>query len=239
MQPRLDVCLSPLLIDLHDLEGKKVVIIDIFRATSCMVAGLATGVSQIVPVATIEECLSWRKQGYIAAGERDGNKVEGFDLGNSPLGFIRPELKGKKIVMTTTNGTRAISLSKKAEEILIGSFLNLRVVTDYLRAARQDTLLVCAGWRGNVNMEDTLFAGAVAEGLKESYQMDTDAVRISTALYQEAQRTSLRDFLKTAAHYQRLVSRNSSVEKDLIFNLTVDKYDVLPYLEGEALRLKP
>lgn len=238
MKPQLDICLSPLLLELHELRGKTAVIVDIFRATSCMVAGLGSGVSEIVPVSTIEECLIWKAKGYLAAGERNGIKVKRFDLGNSPLGFITPEVKGEKIVMTTTNGTRALNLSAEAEEIVVGAFLNLSTVVEYLAKQQRDTVLVCAGWRGNVNMEDTLFAGAVADALQNHFTTQTDAVRVALALYEQSKKTSLRAFLETAAHYQRLVRRSKTVEQDLIFNLTVNKFNVLPYLSENRLILK-
>ena len=83
------------------------VVIDVLRATSCMVAGLGSGVKSIKPVATIDECLALGERGYIMAGERGGEKIEAFDMGNSPFDYMRPEMKGQKIAATTTNGTKS------------------------------------------------------------------------------------------------------------------------------------
>ncbi|MGF1533161.1 MAG: 2-phosphosulfolactate phosphatase [Bernardetiaceae bacterium] len=238
MPAELDICLTPDLLHLYDLTGKVVVVVDIFRATSCMVAGLGSGVTEIVPVLTIEECYAYKPMGYVLAGERNGIAIEDFDLGNSPLGFIRPELAGKKIAMTTTNGTKALSLSRAADQVIVGAFLNIQTVIDYLRAAQKDVLLVCAGWRGNVNMEDTLFAGAVAEQLAADLQLESDTVQLSRILYARALAApSLQAFLEYSKHYQRLVTRDPAVEADLAFNLTLNSYPVLPYLDGERLLL--
>lgn len=97
MKRSVDVCLSPSLIDGFSLEGKIVVIVDILRATSCMVSGLASGVQGIVPVATLEECRAYQQKGYICAAERGGKQVEGFELDNSPYSYMKPELKNKTI----------------------------------------------------------------------------------------------------------------------------------------------
>ncbi|MEM6298133.1 MAG: 2-phosphosulfolactate phosphatase [Bacteroidota bacterium] len=232
---QLDVCLSPALLNCFSLEGKTAVIIDIFRATSCIVTGLSSGVEEIVPVATIEECHTYKAKGYLAAGERNGIKVKSFDLGNSPLGYLQPKVKGQKVVMTTTNGTKALNLSKEAKEIVIGAFLNFSAMVDYLKKLDRDVLLVCAGWHDKPNMEDTLYAGYLGNALQGIFSMESDSVNIALATYAESQKTDLNAYLREAAHYKRLVGRNPAVEEDLIFNLTVDKFSQVPVLEGEKL----
>ena len=94
---RIEVCLSPELIHLHQLEGKVIVVLDVLRATSCIVTGLAHKVASITPVASLEKCRSMKQQGYYIAGERDGHKVDGFDLGNSPFSYMEEFLKGQKL----------------------------------------------------------------------------------------------------------------------------------------------
>ncbi|MCU0391417.1 MAG: 2-phosphosulfolactate phosphatase, partial [Thermoflexibacter sp.] len=122
---KIEICFSPNLLNLYNLAGKTVVIVDILRATSCMVAGLGSGVSSIVAVANLDECLALRAEGFVCAGERNGHRVEGFDLGNSPFEYMTTQVQGRKIAMTTTNGTQALVLSQSASQIVIGSFLNL------------------------------------------------------------------------------------------------------------------
>ena len=105
----VDVCLSPDLMHLYDVRDKTVVIIDILRATSCMTTAFAHGINSITPFAKLEDCIAMKAKGYFTAGERDGKKVDGFDLGNSPFEYMEEKLKGKKIAFTTTNGTQAIA----------------------------------------------------------------------------------------------------------------------------------
>jgi 2-phosphosulfolactate phosphatase len=164
----IDVCLSPDLLHLHKINNSIVVVTDIFRATSCMVTGFAYGVKSIIPVATVEECKNLQNVGYVAAAERDAQKVEGFDLDNSPFSYMDERLIGGKIAMTTTNGTLSISKAKTdAVKVIVGAFLNLAAVVNHLKNQPYDVLVLCAGWKGRPNLEDTLFAGAVVEALKD------------------------------------------------------------------------
>src|SRR5688500_402156 len=117
----IDVCLSPDLMHLYQVQNHSVVIVDILRATSCMTTAFAHGIESIAPFAMLEECLAMKAKGYYTAGERDGKKVEGFDLGNSPFEYQQAYLKGHKIAYTTTNGTQAIVKSLGAKEVIIGS----------------------------------------------------------------------------------------------------------------------
>jgi 2-phosphosulfolactate phosphatase len=230
--PKLDVCLTPELLPLFKLEDKIVVIIDVLRATSCMVTGFAHGISEILPVATLEESATYGHMGYITAAERNGLKIEGFDLDNSPFSYMDPVLKGKKICVTTTNGTKAIILSASAKKVIIGSFLNLKAVCDYLYIRGLDTILLCAGWKGQVNAEDTLFAGAVVESLKDSFAAGNDSALIARDLYNN-HKNKMGEFLKESSHFQRLNRLN--IFKDIDFCLQHSLYDCLPRLENNVL----
>ena len=230
----IDVCLSPDLMHLYNVAGKAVVAVDILRATSCMTTAFAHGVRCIRPVAEVEESRALREQGYLVAAERGGEKVAGFDLGNSPFEYMNENLEGKKIGVTTTNGTRAISLSKGADKLLIGSFLNLKAVADLLNKQEQDVLIVCAGWQGHVNLEDTLFAGALAEQLTAKFTRACDSTLSAIALHHTAKNDMLA-FLQNSSHVQRL--KGLGIEKDIAFCLQRDIYDVVPILKNEELVL--
>ncbi len=223
----LDVCLSPDLVALHTLEGRIAVVVDILRATSCMTAGIGSGIMKIRPFENQQECLSMRDHGYLIAGERNGQKVEGFDLGNSPFDYMEPAFKGKNIAVTTTNGTVAIERARKADEILIGSFLNISALTDYILRQEKSILIICAGWKGKVNLEDTLFAGAMIDRLKSEFSLACDAPRVALATY-----LSMKDDLLTnvlaSSHAERLKRLN--IEKDIAYCLTFDEFDVVPRL---------
>ena len=230
---KVEVCLSPELIHLFDLKGKIVVVTDILRATSCMTTALAHGVKSIIPVASLDECRALGKQGYVTAAERDGKKEEGFDLGNSPFSYMDPTLIGKTVAVTTTNGTQAIVKSAAAHEILIGSFLNLDAICNYLLSQFQDVVIVCSGWKGHSNMEDTLFAGAVGVVLRNNgYLSQQDSTDMAIYLYILAEK-NLEAFLANCSHARRL--QNLDITDDIAFCLTLNKYDVVPVMENGKL----
>lgn len=231
----IDVCLSPDLMHLYDVRDRTVVVVDILRATSCMTTAMAHRVHAIKPFSNLEDCLAMKKQGYITAGERDGKKVDGFDLGNSPFEYMQENLDGKKIAFTTTNGTIAISKSTGAKEIIIGSFLNLSAVVEYLKNGSNPILVVCSGWKGKFNLEDTVFAGALIEKLNHHIIPDCDAPIAAHHLYLRAQ-GNLMDFLKNSSHVSRLNELN--IHKDIEFCLTPDKFNIVPVLEDGSLTLQ-
>src|ERR1700709_554218 len=161
------------------MEDHMVVIIDMFRATSSICYGIENGAEAIIPVSQVEECAAYREKGldFLLAAERDGSGVEGFDFGNSPFSYTKEKVDGKTIVLTTTNGTHALHLSRAAKKIVIGSFLNLTSLCNWLKEQDENILLVCSGWKGNFNLEDTLFAGAVAAQLKSAgFLIDDPAI---------------------------------------------------------------
>ena len=202
---KIDVCLSPDLMHLYKTDDRTIVVVDILRATSCMTTAFAHGIQSIMPFASLDDCRSMKKQGYFTSGERDGKKVDGFDLGNSPFEYMNEKLKGHKIAFTTTNGTQAIARSIGAKEIVIGSFLNLSSLSEHLSQGIHDVLIVCAGWKGRFNLEDTLFAGALIEKLIDKFSLECDAPQASLQLYLQA-KSNLVDFLKEASHVKRLAN---------------------------------
>lgn len=230
----IDVCLSPDLMHLYQVQDRTVVVVDILRATSCMTTAFAHGIESITPFANLEDCLAMKEKDYFTAGERDGKKVDGFDLGNSPFEYMDEKLKGKKIAFTTTNGTVAIAKSVEAKEIIMGSFLNLSAVTSYLLRGKNNVLIVCAGWKGKVNLEDTLFAGAVVDLLKDNIEPDCDAPLAAQHLYTLAKH-DLDAFLKNSSHVKRLAKLN--IHKDIRFCLTLDQYTVVPVLRNGVLEI--
>lgn len=230
----IDVCLSPDLMHLYPVQDKTVVVVDILRATSCMTTAFAYGIESITPFAKLEDCLAMKEKNYFTAGERDGKKIDGFDLGNSPFEYMDEKLKGKKIAFTTTNGTQAIAKSAGANEIIIGSFLNLSAITDYLLRGKNNILIVCAGWKGKVNLEDTIFAGAVVDILKDHIEPDCDAPLAAQHLYTLAKH-DMDGFLKNSSHVKRLAKLN--IHKDIQFCLTPDLYTVVPALRNGVLEV--
>jgi 2-phosphosulfolactate phosphatase len=230
----IDVCLSPDLMHLYDVQNHAVVVVDILRATSCMTTAFAHGVECIAPFANLQDCLAMKAKGFFTAGERDGKKVDGFDLGNSPFEYMDPNLRKQKIAFTTTNGTQAIVKSLGARQIIIGSFLSLSAVIEHLRKSNEDILIVCAGWKGKVNLEDTLFAGAIVDQLKKEVVLACDAPLAAQHLYNVAKGDMI-NFLKESSHVKRLARLN--IFKDIEFCLTPDQYSVVPRLLDNYLVL--
>lgn len=234
-KPTLEICLTPDVVSFIDLTGKIAVVVDIFRATSCMVAGLASGVTHVIPVADIADALHYKSQDYVTAGERNGEKVEGFDIGNSPFEHMEQEFK--KIVMTTTNGTQAIEAVKgTAEQVIIGAFLNLKAVTNYLKTQNKDVVIVCAGWKGRFNAEDSLFAGALALKLKSDFWWEGDETLFASHSYSSV-KNNLPKMLKQSSHYKRL--EKNGVSDDMEFCLQIDKFKNVPVLNENILENLP
>ena len=230
---QVEICFSPELIHLHELEGKIVVVVDIFRATSTMVAALANGVTEIKTFASLEECRAMESEGYLIAGERNGVTAEGFQLGNSPVAYLNNQYAGQKLAMTTTNGTLAISKSQGASEILIGAFPNLSATVSYLQSRDQDVLIHCAGWKGRFNLEDSLYAGALAKSLEATHTSEEDGALAMKALF-EKEGHNLKGFLSQASHAKRL--QNHNIESDIDFCLTLDLYPSVAKVESEVVK---
>lgn len=232
-KPSLEVCLSPALLHLFDVKNSIVVIIDVLRATSTICTALYNGAAKVIPVATVEECVNiGRAIDGITAGERDGKVAEGLVHGNSPFEYPREFIENKTLVLTTTNGTKLLHMAKDAIQIITGSFPNLSAVCDYLIAQNQNVILGCAAWKDRVNMEDTLFAGAVVNRIREHFDVNCDSAIAAETLYESA-KTDIHQFMKQASHYKRLAKYG--LEKDIAYCLTPDGANILPIFQDGAL----
>lgn len=234
-QYRVEVCYTPGQYPLYKEGMGIVVVIDILRATSAMVAALHHGVKDIIPVATIEEARQYiGRPGYIAAAERNGEVVEGFPVGNSPLAFKAMDLHGKTIVISTTNGTQAINIGREARQLVIGAFLNLTALTNWLLKQNDNILLLCSGWRDKFSLEDSVFAGAVMDRLLESgkFGLEEDSSIASKYLYMAA-RDNIMSILKAAPRRKRL--QQLHLLEDVKYCLTPDQSTVIPVLRNGHL----
>ena len=235
--PTLDLCFSPDLLPLYELEGKVVVVVDILRASSTIVTAVGEGIRHVFPVATLEECAALgREQGCLTAAERDGLPAPGFDLGNSPFGFLtagRPHA-GRALSISTTNGTLALRRSLAAAHVVIGAFLNLEAVAGFARRQQLDVLVVCAGWKGRFCLEDTVFGGALAARLQGGFDVaSSDAALAALHLWQQAE-ADLPAYLLQSAHVRRLNSLEAN--QDFAFCMQVDSYaQVLPIWQHDRL----
>ena len=229
---KIEVCLTPALLPLHKLENSVVVVIDIFRATTSICYGIENGADAIIPVSQVEECAAYHGTDHLLAAERDGEVVEGFDFGNSPFAYTPEKVAGKTVVLTTTNGTHAIQLSRNAKRVVIGSFLNLSALSQWLKEENENVILVCAGWKNNFNLEDTIFAGAVVNQLKDDKYVLDDASIAAEDLYLLA-KDDLGAFLSKSSHSERL--KKLGIEEDIAFCLKIDITSAIPILDGDKL----
>lgn len=232
---KLEVVMSPALLPYYKVAGKSVVVIDILRATSSMCVAFKNGVEKILPVSSPEECKIFKDFDFIIAAEKDAVKVDGFDLGNSPFDFDNYLLEGKSIAMATTNGTKALKYAQEqgAKNIVIGSFLNLTQVCNWIRSVNDDIILLCAGWKDKVNLEDTLFAGAVCSALQHDFVTDCDSALSAKLLY-ESNRDNLERLVRQSSHARRFRLLHLQTD-DIKYCLQVDLTLVLPILKGVYL----
>ncbi len=235
-KPTLYTVLSPALLNLYDMDNAVVVIIDVLRATSTIATALYNGATCVMPVDSVERCIELGKStNGITAGEREGKVIEGLQHGNSPFEYYREFIENRVLVLTTTNGTKLLymALESGAKNIITGSFANLSAVVEYIIKQKQNVILACAAWKNKINMEDTLFAGAVINKVKAHFDINCDASAIADVLYNEA-KDDLYSFIKNkkASHYMRLSAYG--LEKDIQHCLMPDTANVLPlYADGK------
>ena len=237
MKRELSVCLSTSMIQSFDIKDKIIVVVDIFRATSVICTALSNGVTEVIAVNKINDVKPYlNNKNYLVAAEREGKIVEGFKFGNSPLSYINnPNIIGKKLVLTTTNGTKAINSSLGADEILIGSFLNLMSLVNILKQKNKDCIIYCSGWKGQVCLEDTLFAGCLATRLlnSNSFFSHCDSVILSKNIYDSA-KDNMTSFLIKSSYKER--TRELNINPDIDFCLSLDKFKDVPiYRNGKLL----
>lgn len=231
----IEVCLTPALLNLYDTKDSIVVVIDILRATSSIVYGLDNGATAIIPVAQVDDCLTYTAKGFLLAAERNGEVVAGYDFGNSPFSYIREKVGGKTVVLTTTNGTKALHMAREqAHQVVVGSFFNLDSLCNWLRVQERDVLLLCAGWKDKFNLEDTLFAGAVVNELRKDFTHFDDSCVAAEDLYLLA-KDDLRGYLRKSSHSHRLAELN--IEEDVKFCLQLNICEAIPVLIGDELVL--
>lgn len=234
-QRKIEVCYSPALFPVYySTNNCVVVVIDIFRASSAIVTAFENGVKKLIPVSSVDEALEYKSKGYLVGAERQGEIVEGFDFGNSPFSYIGKDIEGKEVALTTTNGTKAIHRAAAADRVIIGSFLNISAVCNYLEKLNKDVLLLCAGWRNRYNLEDSLFAGAVVDKLSQNpiFAGISDSAIAAKYLYNSA-KEDMNGFLKVSSHRKRLVRLN--LEKDIEYCLQQDISDIVPEFVGKSL----
>lgn len=233
---QLEVILSPVLYGYKTISGNHiVVVIDVLRATTAICAAFDSGIEEVIPVSGLEELRSFKNKGYLTAAERDGNKVDFADFGNSPTVFLQHKLQGKKLAYSTTNGTQAVEMAKQSGNITLASFANLQAVADWLIVRQKDVVVLCSGWKNSFSLEDTLCAGALLEILEQSGKFChiCDASGASLALWQSS-KNNLQEVVLKANHYQRLVMLGQL--DDLRHCFLLNTSGAVPVWDGHSFR---
>lgn len=218
----------------EDFSDKIVIVLDIFRATSFIVTALAMGAKRILPASTVEQARQLATNGRILAGERAAKKIEGFDLGNSPSALREFPVENKELVLTTTNGTRAIAKAKEAAYLLIGSFLNL---SDCARTAvRLDRpiVILCSGTDGAFSLEDGVAAGAIIDSclqMRPVYRLD-DLGMMARQSYRSWLRRGWNE-LKNSRGGKRVMELG--LEEDLDYALQIDRFSITPIVTEDGI----
>ncbi len=230
----IEVCFTPGEYEYYKDEFEIVVVIDVLRATSAICAAFDNGIKSIIPVPTVEEAMEYQKKGFLAGAERKGQIVEGFDFGNSPFSYMREDFKDKEVVLTTTNGTKSLHVAKDAEVVVIGSFLNLEALSEWLAVQDKNILCLCSGWQDKFNLEDTICAGAICDYLISTgnFISDEDSSIAAKYLYLSA-KDNYFGYLKSSSHRRRL--KNLNLNEDIKYCLTPNQTKVIPILKNGKL----
>lgn len=210
------------------VKGKVVIVIDVLRATSVMVTALNNGLKEVIPVLSPEEAFAYKNENpgpILLGGEREALPIEGFDYGNSPLDYIPAVVQNKSLVMTTSNGTRAIKGSVGASKILIASFLNVKAVTDKI-ASEKDLVVVCSGSNDLFTIEDALCAGMIVSKIASNNDIKlSDGAQAMKKLYEVNE--GLEPFVSGGNHYQLLQKRG--FYDDLKYCFQKNTINLVPY----------
>ena len=232
----LEVCFSPKLFpEILTKENFIVVLVDVLRATTTICSAFENGVKAIIPVATVEEAKELKEKGFLVASEQDGKKLDFADFGNSSFSFTRERVEGKTLVYCTTNGTRALEMAKHSEQIVIGAFINISALTQWLIEMDKNVVILCSGWKKKFCLEDTLFAGALSSRLLDTgkFKTNCDSAYASIDLWNVAKSDILK-YIRKAAHNNRL--KKLGLDDVIPYSFTADQTKVVPVFDGKVIR---
>ncbi|AEE97543.1 2-phosphosulfolactate phosphatase [Mahella australiensis] len=224
-----------------ELKGRVAVVIDVLRATSTIVTALANGCKEVIPVMEIEEAVNmaknYDKNMFLLAGERGTVGINGFHLSNSPLEYTEETVKDKTIIITTTNGTRAIRRAYEAAEVVIGCMLNAAAVAKHLCQENKDVVILCAGTDGKFSLDDVVTAGMVVSYIcRNKEEVELDDLALTSRYIYELNKSDLNRLLSHTYHYGKLME--AGFEEDIKYCLKNDVIDLVPHYENGIIRNK-
>jgi 2-phosphosulfolactate phosphatase len=232
----VEVCFSPKLFpDMLTTGDFIVVLVDVLRATTTICTAVANGVKEIIPVSTHQEARALKAKGFLVASEKDGVQVDFADFGNSAFSFTRDRIEGQTLVYCTTNGTKALHIASGAGGVAIGAFINISALTRWLTAQRKDVVVLCSGWKNKFCLEDTLFAGALAQRLLHTgaFHTECDSTNAAMDLWRLAEGDVLH-YVEKAAQRHRL--RRLGLDDVIPYSFACDQVTVVPVFDGRAIR---
>jgi 2-phosphosulfolactate phosphatase len=237
---RIDVLFAPQGLELQKPKGLTVAVVDVLRASTTIAYAIDQGADRIIPLASIEAAtalaIKLGEEDVMLCGEREGKRIDGFHLGNSPREYTHDKVGGKTLLLTTTNGTKAISLCEAAREVVVASLVNVSAVVDYLMNAENGIVLVCAGKFGRFSMEDALCAGMIVASLRDRRSNNLelgDSAGAAEILYRANSIDPLA-LLRNCEHGQYLGSLG--FDADLQVCARVDALSVVPVVRQGRIR---
>jgi 2-phosphosulfolactate phosphatase len=218
----------------EEVRNKTVVVIDVLRACSSMVTAFTNGAKGIIPVedmsAASKIAANLDTKSVLLCGEKDGRKIDGYQLGNSPMEYSRGVVDGKTLIMNTTNGTKAVARAALAKRILIGCFLNASAVVKQLHDSDGEIIIVCAGWKSRLSLEDMLCAGLIIDRLSDGTLQPgaSDGAKLAHVLFKEYE-DNIEGAVSQSNHAQRL--QDIAHPNDISYCSQIDQLTVVPYMK--------
>jgi 2-phosphosulfolactate phosphatase len=233
------VSLLPQLSSPEILRKSVVVVIDVLRASTTIIYALAAGCTAVLPVSEVEDARTtagkMRAGKVLLGGERGGKPLPGFDLGNSPIEYTTELCQGSALVLTTTNGTRALLHAADAERVLVAGFVNFSAVCEQLLKETRPVHVICAGTNGEITLEDTLLAGAFVERFSDEDVQLNDSARLAWDCF-EHHGTVVDDALKLSQGGRHL--QDLGYDDDLPASAQIDRFLIVPELRKLPVRLE-
>lgn len=222
-----------------NIKDKVVVVIDTLRATSVITTALVNGAKEVIPVPEIEDAINlskrFEKGSYLLGGERNAIKIEGFDLSNSPLEYTNDIVNGKTIIITTTNGTRALKKASVSDDVVVGCFLNTSSIAEYIYNQNKDAIIMCAGTEGKFSIDDIMTAGAIINKLSSKTSFESDDLSKACYYLYKSFENNIMDIMKYGYHLKKI--EELGFINDIKYCITLDKFSVVPKFKDGIIKL--
>jgi 2-phosphosulfolactate phosphatase len=234
----IDVFFSNQAFQEEELRGKTAIIIDVLRASSSITTAINNGARKIIPVVDMSDAMkiatTMDQKDYLLCGEKNGTKIEGYHLGNSPAEYAPDVVKDKTLIFNTTNGTKAIKKAALANQIYVGAFLNQQSILNAIRQHDDEVVFICSGWQGRLSIEDTLFAGSLLHALSGGSLPEAakDGAKVAFGLF-EKYGDDLVGAISKSDHAKRLAELVPN--DDISYCCKVNEFDVLPGMRDGIL----